>query len=189
VDYHTSGQTVVWITGFGGGLLTTAGSLAGGWVCDRISRRLAYAVAALLSALCAAAMMLAPLTQPVFAIGASAYLAVQGVAFAAYAALALELVGAGGRSGSTRYTLYCAASNAPIMYMTWLDGQGYKRFGPRGLLGTDALSNVVAGLICLFLIRATWKAKAVTRIDTLTSHEPVLQPDRRPERRASGRAE
>jgi hypothetical protein len=37
--------------------------------------------------------------------------------------------------------------------MTWLDGQGYKRFGPRGLLGTDALSNLVSAAIFLFLIR------------------------------------
>jgi hypothetical protein len=38
------------------------------------------------------------------------------------------------------------------MYMTWLDGQGYRRFGTRGLLGTDALSNLVAAGLVLFLI-------------------------------------
>jgi hypothetical protein len=33
-----------------------------------------------------------------------------------------------------------------------LDGQGYKYFGTRGLLGTDALSNVIAAGIVLLLI-------------------------------------
>src|SRR6266851_4300579 len=68
-DYHASLNTVVWITGLAGGLFTALGSLAGGWVCDRIPRRLAYAIAAILSALCGAGMALAPLSEPAFAIG------------------------------------------------------------------------------------------------------------------------
>jgi PAT family beta-lactamase induction signal transducer AmpG len=159
VDYRASSQTVVWINGFGGALLTTLGSLAGGFLCDRISRRLAYALAAILAGLCAAGMMIAPLTQPVFAVGVSLYLITQGLAFSAYYALSLELVGDAGRSAATRYMLYNAAANAPVAYMTWLDGQGYKRFGPRGLLGTDALSNIVSALVFLFLIRRTVRGK------------------------------
>jgi PAT family beta-lactamase induction signal transducer AmpG len=155
VDYRASAQTVVWINGFGGALLTVAGTLAGGFVCDRISRRLAYALAAILMGICGAGMMLAPLTQPVFAAGVSLYLITQGLVYAAYSALLLELIGAGGRSAATRFTLYNAAGNAPVAYMTWLDGQGYKRFGPRGLLGADALSNLLAAAIFLFLIRRT----------------------------------
>ncbi len=153
VDYRASNQTVVWINGFGGALLTVAGTLAGGFLCDRISRRLAYALTAILMGICGAGMMLTPLTQPVFAVGVSLYLATQGLVYAAYSALLLELIGAGGRSAATRFTLYNAAGNAPVAYMTWLDGQGYKRFGPRGLLGTDALSNLVSAAIFLFLIR------------------------------------
>jgi MFS family permease len=155
VDYRASAQTVVWINGFGGALFTVLGSLAGGFVCDRIPRRLAYALAAILMGICGAGMMLAPFTPTVFAGGVSLYLVTQGLIFAAYSALMLELIGAGGRSAATRFTLYNAAGNAPVAYMTWLDGQGYKRFGPRGLLGTDALSNLVAAAIFVFLIRRT----------------------------------
>jgi PAT family beta-lactamase induction signal transducer AmpG len=165
VDYRASGQTVVWINGFGGALLTVLGSLAGGLVCDRISRRLAYALAAILMGVCGAGMMFAPLTQPVFAAGVSLYLVTQGFAYAAYSALLLELIGAGGRSAATRFTLYNGAGNVPVAYMTWLDGQGYKRFGPRGLLGVDALSNFVSAAIFLFLIRRTlFAAKPVEAI-------------------------
>jgi MFS family permease len=152
VDYHTAGDTVVWISGFGGGLFTALGSLAGGWICDRMSRWLAYALGALLSAICAIGMLLGPLSALTFAIGASLYLTVQGISFATYSALTLELVGPARRSAATRQTLYAAVGNAPVMYMTWLDGQGYKYFGTRGLLGTDALSNVIAAGIVLLLI-------------------------------------
>jgi predicted MFS family arabinose efflux permease len=152
VDFGAPEQMVVWITGFGGGLLTSVGALAGGVVCDRIPRRVAYALAALASAACAGAMMAAPLTRTTFAVGVSLYLAVQGIAFAAFAALQLELVGEAGRSGATRYTLYGSAANVPIMYMTWLDGQGYKHSGVRGLLGVDALSNFLAAAVCLLLL-------------------------------------
>jgi PAT family beta-lactamase induction signal transducer AmpG len=162
VDYRASSQTVVWIDGFGGALLTVLGSILGGFVCDRISRRLAYALAAILMGICAAAMALAPLTQTVFAIGVSLYMLIQGFTYAAYSALLLELIGAGGRSAATRFTLYNASGNAPVAYMTWLDGQGYKRFGPRGLLGADAVSNLVSAAIFLFLIRRTlFSAKPV----------------------------
>jgi len=95
------------------------------------------------------------LNEPVFAIGVSLYLAAQGVAFAAYSALALELVGDGGRSAATRYTLYNAAGNIPIVYMTWIDGRGYKLFGARGLMGADCLLGLAAVLIFLFLIRGS----------------------------------
>ena len=159
VDYRASSQTVVWITGFGGGLFTAVGSLAGGFVADRMPRRLAYCLAALLSSICAVGMLLAPLAQTTFAIGASLYLTTMGLSFATYQALTLELVGPGGRSAATRQSLYAAAGNAPVMYMTWLDGQGYKRFGTRGLLATDALSNVIAVTVVLFLIRRTLFAK------------------------------
>jgi MFS transporter, PAT family, beta-lactamase induction signal transducer AmpG len=159
VDYHASDQTVVWINGFAGGLLTAAGSLAGGWLCDRIDRRLAYAVAAILSAVCSAGMLLAPLTERTFAAGVSLYLFSAGIAYGAFSALELEVIGAAGRSAGTQHTLFTASANLPVVYMTWLDGQGYKRFGPRGLLGTDSFSNIAAAVICLLLIRRTFKSK------------------------------
>jgi MFS transporter, PAT family, beta-lactamase induction signal transducer AmpG len=164
VDYHASSQTVVWISGFGGGAFTAIGSLVGGFVADRIPRRLAYALAALLSSVCALAMLLAPLTQLTFALGASLYLTTMGLSFATYQALTLELVGLPGRSAATRQSLYAAAGNAPVMYMTWLDGQGYKRFGTRGLLGTDALSNVIAASLVIFFIRRTLFVKAAAPV-------------------------
>ena len=88
-----------------------------------------------------------------FAAGVSCYLFAAGIAYAAFSALELEVIGEAGRSAGTQHTLFTSSANLPVVYMTWLDGQGYKRFGPRGLLGTDALSNLAAAAICLLLIR------------------------------------
>ena len=167
VDYHASNQTVVWITGFGGGLFTALGSLAGGFVADRIPRRVAYALAALISSACAIGMLVAPQREATFAIGASLYLITMGLSFATYQALTLELVGPPGRSASTRQSLYAAAGNAPVMYMTWLDGQGYRKFGTRGLLGTDALSNLIAASLVLIFVRRTLFVKRPQLTTTL----------------------
>ena len=52
------------------------------------------------------------------------------------------------------------------MYMTWLDGQGYKRFGTRGLLGTDALSNIIAATTVLILLGYRGLRKAAIKIPT-----------------------
>jgi len=145
-----------------------AGSLFGGWLCDRIPRRVAYALAAILSALCSAGMMFAPLSQPVFAIGVSLYLTAQGVSYAAYSALSLELIGPGGRSATTRYTLYNAAVNIPLVYMTWIDGRGYKLWGARGLMATDCFSNVISVAIFVLLIRHTLFAKPVAQAASQT---------------------
>jgi PAT family beta-lactamase induction signal transducer AmpG len=159
VDYHASEQTVVWINGVAGGLLTAGGSLVGGWICDRMDRRVAYAFAAILSALCSAGMAFAPLTELTYEVGVSLYLAAAGIAYAAFSALELEVIGAAGRSAGTQHTLFTASANLPVVYMTWLDGQGYKRFGPRGLVGTDGFSNIAAAAICLLLLRRTSKTK------------------------------
>ena len=59
------------------------------------------------------------------------------------------------------------------MYMTWIDGQGYKHLGTRGLLGTDALSNVIAAGLVLFLIRRTLFVK--TRPSPAAALETVQQ--------------
>jgi hypothetical protein len=44
-----------------------------------------------------------------------------------------------------------ALGTLPVVYMTWLDGVGYKHAGVRGLMGTDAAANGVAGLVLLMV--------------------------------------
>ncbi len=55
----------------------------------------------------------------------------------------------GRHAAGTAYSLLGASGNLPIVYMTWLDGVGYKHSGARGLMGVDALANGVGGVLLL----------------------------------------
>jgi MFS family permease len=147
-DFHASPDIVIWVVAIAG-LLTPAGALVGGIVCDRFDRWRVYPVAGLTLAIAAGGAALAPLTPVAYLAGAAAYALATGFAYAAGMALALELLGPGGTASGTRFTLFMAALNVPVVYMMRLDGLGHAHFGVRGMLATDALANGVVGLVFL----------------------------------------
>ena len=59
------------------------------------------------------------------------------------------VLAAGLAASSTRFTLFIAATNAPLVYMIWLDGIAHAHFGLRGMLAADAVANGAFGLILL----------------------------------------
>jgi len=153
VDYKAPVLAVTWITGIAGGLLSAVGSLAGGFLCDRIGRRSVYVLSGILFILCSFAMAILPMTAQTYIVGSSVYLFVLGIAYAAFTALVLDVIGTGGRSAATSYSLFCSAGNVPIVVMTWFDGKGYGAFGPRGLMGFEALGNLIGTVIIVAMIK------------------------------------
>jgi MFS transporter, PAT family, beta-lactamase induction signal transducer AmpG len=149
-EFHASASVVVWSVVVGG-VLTPAGALIGGKICDRFDRWLVYPIAGLTAALAAGAMTVAPLTPPAFLAGAASYALTIGFCYAAFMSLAFQLVGENSPASGTRFTLFMAAVNVPVVYMLRLDGWGHARFGVRGMLAVDALSNLVFGLLFLAL--------------------------------------
>ncbi|WP_242342467.1 MFS transporter [Anaeromyxobacter terrae] len=135
-DFGASARVVELVNGLGGGISAAAGSLVGGYVADRMSRRLAYALAGGITALSAIAMLLAPLTPATYAWGTLAYSFANGIAFATWAGMVLELIGHTAAT-TTKYALFNAASNLAISYVTWLDGWAASAaFFPAGLRGS-----------------------------------------------------
>jgi hypothetical protein len=67
-------------------------------------------------------------------------------------ALAFDLTGSDPSASGTRFTLFMAAANAPVVYMLRLDGWGHTHAGVRGMLATDAIANVVFGVLFLWLL-------------------------------------
>jgi len=63
----------------------------------------------------------------------------------------LEVIGPRRHAAGTSYSLLVASGNVPVVYMTWLDGLGFKQAGARGLAGVDALANG-AFAVLLFLL-------------------------------------
>jgi MFS family permease len=147
-DYHASTTTVLWVVAIAG-VLTPVGALLGGVVCDHFDRWRVYPAAGIASAIAAGGTLLGPLRPATYLLGAAAYALATGLGYAAFMALAFDLTGSNTAASGTRFTLFMAASNTPIVYMLRLDGWGHAHFGVRGMLAVDAIANAVFGLIFL----------------------------------------
>ena len=153
-DYRASAGMVAFVNGWVSGIVTAVGSLLGGYLCDRYSRRVMYLLSGGLTALVAAVMAAAPLSPTTYIVGVSAYLFVTGFCYAAFSAAVLETIGKGGAAASTQYALMVSCGNLAINYVGLIDTRFDKGFGPRGLLGVDALLNMVGVVALFFLFRA-----------------------------------
>ena len=155
-EYGASEDVVAMVNGLWGGLVGAAGSFLGGWLADRMNRRLTYALSGLLIAASALAMMAGPLTPGTYVWGTLSYNFATGISFAALAAYVLELVG-GGAAAATKYTLFIAVANLAGSYVTALDGlaASWRGAGSRGALLADALLTLLGIAVLLAVAWAT----------------------------------
>lgn len=156
-DFHASISTVIWVTGAGCAATTSLGALLGGYAANYISRGHLYLCAGLANGFVALAMALAPHTPADFIIGVLVYNGVAGVSYAAFNAFGFQLVGRNSAVASTQLGLFAASTNFAIVYMVWVDGQGFKHFGATGLLLTDCIAAMVTATACLILLRKLLK--------------------------------
>jgi MFS transporter, PAT family, beta-lactamase induction signal transducer AmpG len=146
-DWRASAATVGLVTGVFGGLLSAAGCILGGFICDRMDRKASYVAYGALQAACALAMAFAPRTEASYVVFTSLYAVITGLTYAGFTAVVLEAMGLG--AAATKFNVYASLSNFPIYYMTRLDGWAHGRWGPRGMLAGEA---VVGGVgLALFL--------------------------------------
>jgi len=147
-DWQAGANTVALVNGGLGGLTSAAGCLIGGYLCDRIDRKLAYCLFGIAQVVLAAAMAVAPHTELAFIIFASSYSFAVGMAYAGFSAVVLEVIGRG--AAATKYNLLASLSNMPIGYVTWIDGQSYERWGASGMLYMEG-AVAIAGLLMFAL--------------------------------------
>jgi MFS transporter, PAT family, beta-lactamase induction signal transducer AmpG len=150
-DWKASANTVAIVTGVLGGIFSAAGCLLGGWICDRMNRKTAYAVYGVLQALCAIAMAAAPRTEWMYIVFTSLYALITGLTFAGFTAFVLEAMGRG--AAATKYNVFASLSNTPIYYMTQIDGWAHTRWGPAAMLRTEALFGFI-GLLAFMAVMA-----------------------------------
>ena len=142
----------MWINGLGGGAALALGALCSTLVPGNWDRRLTYAVAGVTNAL-AAILLLVANRPAVYLAGTAFYLVTEGLCAARSGALIVEIVGPEARDASTLYSLLNAAVSFPIVYVTLLDGIGFRYFGTHGLLLTDAALNFfIFGIVAVVLI-------------------------------------
>jgi MFS family permease len=146
-DWKASADTVALVTGVIGGLVSAVGCVIGGWLCDRMNRKGAYALYGVLQALCAVVMAIAPRSETTYVMFTMIYAFITGLTYAGFSAFVLEAMGLG--AAATKFSLFASLSNMPIAYMTSVDGWAYGRWGAAGMLFAEAVMGAV-GLV-LFL--------------------------------------
>ena len=146
-DWHANGDAVALANGLLGGVVSIAGCLIGGWICDLIDRKTAYCLFGLVVAAAAVAMAVAPRTQPMFVSFLLLYAFLTGFCYAAFAAVVFETIGKG--AAGTKSNLLSGISNVPLIYAGIFDGLGHDRWGASGLLYTDAALGLVG--VALFI--------------------------------------
>jgi MFS family permease len=152
-DWHASADAVALVNGALGGVIAMVGCIAGGILCDKMERKLAYCLFGIALAIVAALMALAPRTELMFVTFTCIYAFVMGFCYAAFGAVVLEAIGAG--AAATKYNLLAGISNAPIIYQTMIDGWGHDRWGASGLLYIEALCGVAAVAFYFIVAAAT----------------------------------
>jgi MFS family permease len=133
-----------------GGVVALVGCLAGGWVSDKLGRRMAYAVSGGFLAIVAIAMGLAPRNEVTYAVFTLAYTFGGGVSYACFTGLVLDIIGKG--AVATKYNALASLSNIPIWYMTLVCGWASDKKGPVYMLFTDAGSEIIGIAILVVVI-------------------------------------
>lgn len=152
-EWQTGANTVAFVNGAMGGVISALGCLLGGFLCDRMDRKTAYCLYGLLLAAVAAAMALAPRTEFVFILATCAYAFVVGLTYAGFSGLVLEAIGRG--AAATKYSLLASLSNMPIAFMTFVNGWTHERWGSTTMLLVEAAAGVAAVVLFATVARAS----------------------------------
>ena len=142
---------VALMQGFASAFVTAIGCFCGGWLCQRIRPRTAYALIGILMAVVATAMAASPATVAMYVAFNLLYAFTVGLVYAAFTAFVLVSMGSG--SGATKYNLFASLSNFPLWWLGLALGAAADRWGPRTMLLTEAAFGVV-GVSCFFLAAA-----------------------------------
>lgn len=161
-DWGASADTVALVVGLLGGVLSAAGCLIGGWICDLIDRKKAYILFGMIQAICAVAMAFSPYTEQMFVIWTSLYAFSTGLTYAGFSAFVLEAIGKG--AAATKYNVYASLSNAPIYYMIYIDEWAHGKWSAFGMLSAEAIMAIIGVILFVSIFVSVSKMKPMPEI-------------------------
>ena len=150
------------VQGLLAGVITAVGCFIGGWVCNRMNARTAYAVCGIVLALIAAGMAISPNTVSMYVAWNMIYALGVGVSYAAFTAMVLVAIGRS--AAATGYNVFASLSNFPIWWLGLLLGWAADHHGPRMMLLTEAGLGIV-GVVVFLLIDSLMSRGAMERIE------------------------
>lgn len=148
--WQVSANVVAMVGGLLGGLVMSGGSLAGGFLADRMRRKILYALSGGLMATTAVLLAVCPKTPVSYVLLTSVYSFFFGIAYTAFTAFVLEVIGKG--AVATKYNLFTLAMNGAMTYMGLVIAQADGKWGVKGALLTDAGCTFAAIVLVLVLI-------------------------------------
>jgi PAT family beta-lactamase induction signal transducer AmpG len=158
-EWGAGGNMVALVNGMAGGVASIFGAMIASVICDRMDVKRAYCIFGILVGLVAVAMIFAPRTPTVFAVGVLGYQLMVGMAYTGYAAIVLEAIGK--KSAATNWNLMAALSNAPIAVMGMFDGWTHDKFGTDWMLfGELAMPALTIALFGLFVVATRSRSRA-----------------------------
>jgi MFS family permease len=162
LSWHLNADDILGLfNGLLGAALSGTGAMLGGWLAERVPRRLAYGGAGLALALSGIGMALAPRAPWTFIVFAGLYNFFTGVAFASFTGFVLETIGRG--AVATKYNIFASLANVAIGYTTTADSvamdHGGKLWGTTYMLLTDA-GLTFAGITLLAILYFSTRAKS-----------------------------
>jgi MFS transporter, PAT family, beta-lactamase induction signal transducer AmpG len=156
---------------FAGAGAVVAG-LAGSFLLYPLSSRFAlrplYLGIGIAGALFTLSLLLLPRAPWTFAVAIVGENLFQALSFAASNAITFEVIGRENPLAATIFTLLTAATNLPIVCMTFVDGRGYNWAGITGSYITDAAISIAACLFLAWVLRR-WRATPAAAVAPLAA--------------------
>lgn len=155
-DWHAGAHEVLIVSGLLGGGAQIVGSLAGGFLSDRVGKMLFYCASGLALSIAAVAMAFGPRTPEGFVLLSLIYAFTMGSCYGAFTAVVLEAIGKG--AAATKFTLMICISNFGVQAVQMFDGIVHDSRGVDAMLIGEALLGVAGIVLFVAVIIVTRRA-------------------------------
>jgi MFS family permease len=158
-DWNASDELVAFANGLISGGAAIVGSLAGGYLSNKVDKKWAYAIAGVILAVFTVGMAAGPRTPELYVAGVVAYYFGLGMCYATFTAFVLDIIGHSG--GATKYNLFASLANMPIYTMALVDGWVATAHGRTEMLWVDGLSGIAGAILLMGIVFILRKRRLV----------------------------
>jgi len=150
-NWHVNSDTVALIAGTLNGIVCAAGSVAGGWIADKLGRWTAFFSAGIFMASVTCILSVSAYVPLSYIIGVLCYAFTFGMANAGFSTIILHAIGKG--MASTKYALISSLGNIPTVYMTAFNGWMHDAYGIKYMLLGETFIGLFFVIIAIIVLK------------------------------------